>query len=506
MGKRGPVSEVQPVSGEAVAVAHDHASGFLGLMRNRNYALLWSGQLVSEMGNRFHWVAVSLWVYALTQSAGAVSLAISSMFVGSLLVSLWAGALVDRLNRKVILVAADLARGALVALIPTLIPISLWLVYLDLVLISVATAFFRPAIFAIVPQVVPRRDLMPANSFFTAMDTGTEILGPILAGFLAQSYGYAPLLYLDSMTYFFSALCVVSMNLSQERRVPPGLDLRAVWGSVVEGLRYIRRDELQRGLFVLIFPATLVGAGLNALQTPLAKGAVGITDAEFGTFQSVWGLGFVVASLLLGWYGGAFRKSRLIIAGYFLGFLATGLMGFSAAYTALLLTAFAVGFANTLYYVGLGTVLMEYTPSELMGRVVSTRQLALAVTRVSSPLIFGAVAEIAGIREAIYIMAAVGAVGTLTAVWRYPSVRQFDRDWQTSGPWLSALLKPFVEPVDPEFQEAPQRWLNVLSLLVAALGWLIIAFANLMAALALLVAAVGIGILGSRLKRYGWLR
>ena len=499
---------MQALSGEAVAVtAHDErSSGFLGLMRNRNYALLWSGQLISEMGNRFHWVAVSLWVYFLTQSAAAVSLAISSMFVGSLLVSLWAGVFVDRLNRKAILIASDLVRAALVALIPTLIPISLWLVYLDLMLISVATAFFRPAIFAVVPQVVPRRDLMAANSFFTAMDTGTEILGPIMAGFLAQSYGYAPLLYADSLTYVFSALCVFAMGLSPQMRPERGLDVRAVWGSVVEGLRYIRRDELQRALFILIFPATLVGAGLNALQTPLAKGEIAITDAEFGTFQSVWGLGFVVASLLLGWYGTVFRKSRLIIGGYFLGFLATALMGFSAAYTPLLLTAFAVGFANTLYYVGLGTVLMEYTPTELMGRVVSTRQLALAITRVVSPLLFGAIAERSGIRPAIFLMAGVGAIGTLVAVWRYPAVRQFDRDWKGSGSWMSALLKPFVEPVDTEFQEAPQRWLNVVSLLVAGVGWMIIAIENYLTALALLIAAVGIGVLGSRLKRYGWLR
>ena len=58
--------------------------GFLGLMRNRNYALLWWGQLVSELVNRFHWIAVSLWVYTITRSAAAVSLAVSAMFVGEI--------------------------------------------------------------------------------------------------------------------------------------------------------------------------------------------------------------------------------------------------------------------------------------------------------------------------------------------------------------------------------------------------------------------------------------
>jgi MFS family permease len=89
---------------------------------------------------------VSLWVYSVTQSATAISLAISSMFVGGLLVSLWAGVLVDRFDRRKILIISDLARAVLVLAIPFLIGTNVWLVYLDLALISVATAFFRPAL------------------------------------------------------------------------------------------------------------------------------------------------------------------------------------------------------------------------------------------------------------------------------------------------------------------------------------------------------------------------
>src|SRR5437660_1043264 len=161
-------------------------------MRNRNYALLWWGQLVSELGNRFHWIAVSLWVYSLTRSAAAVSLAISSMFIGGLLVSLWAGVIVDWLDRRKILIAADVVRALLVAIIPPLMGVNVWLVYADLALISVATAFFRPAMFAVIPAVVSKRDILPANSFFSAMDTGTEILGPALAGIIASQCGFAP--------------------------------------------------------------------------------------------------------------------------------------------------------------------------------------------------------------------------------------------------------------------------------------------------------------------------
>src|SRR3989337_2938463 len=113
-----------------VPPSEESRAGFRALMRNRNYALLWTGQLVSEMGNRFHWIAVSLWIYSLTGSAASVSLAVSSMFAGGLLVSLWAGVFVDRFDRRRILIVADLVRAGLVMAIPSLIRGNVWLVFL----------------------------------------------------------------------------------------------------------------------------------------------------------------------------------------------------------------------------------------------------------------------------------------------------------------------------------------------------------------------------------------
>ncbi len=480
--------------------------GFLTLMRNQNYALLWWGQLVSELGNRFHWIAVSLWIFSLTHSATAVSLAISSMFFGNLLIGLWAGVLVDRLNRKAILIASDLARVGLVALIPTLIKVSIWLAYVDLIAISMATAFFRPAMFAIIPQVVSRRNVMPANSFFTAMDTGTEIVGPVIAGLLAFTYGYSPLLYIDAATYAVSAICVFGMSIPHIiPAIASDLRLRGIWSGVVDGLRYIRRDKLQWGLFVLIFPAYLVGSGLNSLQTPLAKGVVGISDAAFGTFNSVWGAGFVVGSLLLGWYGARVRKSLVILGGYLLAFIFTGLMGLSTSFQVLLLTGFAVGFANTLYYVGLGTVIMEYTPQYVIGRVISTRQVALSSVRVISPLIFGAFADIVGVRQAIFSMSVVGLVGTGVAVALYPVIGRFDERKGGDSEHTFGIWRLMSGPVHPSFDEAQQRKLNVITIGVAMVAWVALFYQVPQAAGWLLPAILVLATLGSFARSKGWI-
>ncbi len=479
--------------------------GFLGLMRNRNYGLLWWGQLVSELGNRFHWVAVSLWVYSATGSATAVSFAVSSMFIGGLFVGLWAGVIVDRFDRKKILIASDLVRGVLVALIPGLMKSNIWLVYADLALISVATAFFRPAMFAVVPQVVNRRDLLTGNSFLTAMDTGMEIAGPALAGFLALKYQYAFLLYVDAVSFVVSALCILGMSIGGTvRGVRERLRLNSIWSDVREGLRYIRRDNLQWGLFVLIFPAFIVGSGLNALQTPLAKGIVHVTDAEFGIFQGVWGFGFLVASLVLGWFGSRVRKSALIIGGFFLVFAATAVMGTSLTLDALLATGFAVGFANTLHYVGLSTVLMEHTPQGVIGRVISTRQLALGSVRVVSPLVFGAFADVAGVRSAIILMAGAGAVGTLAVLSANPTVRKFDLANGAAEKSLPDLLS-LSGRIDPALEEAPQRRLNLITIGMVVIGW--VYFYRLVPYHAVgFLGVVSIAAwVGSTIRRKGWI-
>ncbi|MDR7516117.1 MAG: MFS transporter [Armatimonadota bacterium] len=458
------------MEGAVARADRERPIGFIGLMRNRNYALLWWGQLVSEVGNRFHWVAVSLWVYSVTGSAGSVSLAVASMFVGSLLVGPWAGVLVDRWDRRKILVASDLVRGVLVALIPPLMSINVWLVYADLILISVATAFFRPAIFAIIPATVNQRHLLPANSFFSAMDSGTEIFGPALAGLLAFKYGYAPLVYFDAATYLISAICMALLTVPGFAEATGFATHRSVASELMEGFRYIRRDVLQWQLFLMIFPAYLVGSGLNSLQTPLAKGEIGISDAEFGTFQGLWGVGLLVGSLFLAWFGGAVPKSMYLVGGFILQFGAAAGMALSKSFSSLAASAFGVGFGNTLGVISLMTILMEATPKQMLGRVVSVRQMALASVRIVTPLLFGVVGDFAGVRESVLVLVALGISGFLavafpgSALWKSDPVRGIP---DTAG---HGLQREVAAGRALGIREDGCTVLNALAILLASVG------------------------------------
>ncbi len=464
--------------------------GFIALMRHRNYALLWTGQLISHLGDRFHWVAISLWVYAQTGSALSVSYAIMALMVAPALVGFYAGALVDRLQRRKIMVVADLVRAGLVAGIPWLMEHGIVWVYLDLFLVSAASAFFRPAMFAAIPQSVPKDSLLQANAFFASMDSANEVVGPALAGLLVARLGYAAALYVDAASYLVSAAFVAALRLAEPgtaRGAKGSAKVDSVLQSIREGLRYVRGDRVQVALLALLFAGQWV-VGLSSLQTPLAKGVLGITDRQYGWFQSIWGMGFVGASLLLGWYGRHIPKGQAIVCGYLLWALAAGAMAVSANYVMLVVSGFWVGFANIMVFINVGTVMMEHTPSDKIGRAVTVRQIGVSIVRVIALLGFGWLADLTSVRAAILAMAGVSLVGSAAAAARFRALWQYrvsavplDAEKVTyltrrlTEPIFSGFVSRFIAArSDPEFVVSEQRWLNVASLLIIGIGWILL--------------------------------
>ncbi len=487
-------------------------SGFLALMRNRNYALLWTSQGISQLGDRFHFVAISLWVYFTTGSALSVSYAITALMAGPIVVGLFAGALVDRWNRKWIMILSDVARGILVALIPWLMGINIRFVYIDLFLVSCASAFFRPAGLAVIPQSVSKSDLMPANSFLTTMDTGTEIIGPVLAGIVVQRMGYETAMYVDAASYFASAVLLAFLSLAPLAAREAGQLAGRIMSDIKEGFRYIRTDRLQLGLLTILFLGWWV-SGLNSLQTPLAMGEVRLTNEQFGWFNGVWGVGFVISSLLLGWYGSRIPKGRLITGGFLGWIVATAAAGLSVNAGMLYAAIFWVGFANIVLYVSLSTTLMEVTPSHVLGRVLATRQVAAAGIRVAAVLVFGALADFVGVRQAVLGMAGLSLAGIAVGFRLFPEIGRVGAqpDERPLAPSAGsgvrrayrAVVYTLVEATDAAYETRPQQTLNAAVLVAVGVAWLALLFSNRWPAL--YIAAVVAAAVAFRLVRGWWL-
>ncbi|MBC8075724.1 MAG: MFS transporter, partial [Chloroflexales bacterium] len=147
------------------------------VFRRRNFALLWTAQFISKMGTSLATLAASILVYRVTGSALSVGLMLIATAAPSLFFGLVAGVFVDRLDRRKIMVASDLARAVLTLLIPILLPFGIGWLYVLVILISVVGQFFDPAQASVLPEIAPDEELAAANSMMRISSVGSMSVG-----------------------------------------------------------------------------------------------------------------------------------------------------------------------------------------------------------------------------------------------------------------------------------------------------------------------------------------
>src|SRR6476661_7913831 len=155
------------------------------VFRHRSFTRLWLAQFVSQFGSGLTTIAATLLIYRMTSSALSVGLTLIATTLPSLLVGLLAGAVVDRYDRRRIMIAADLIRAGLVVLIPILIPFGIAWLYVILLLSSTMTQFFDPANESLLPEVAPEEELSAASALMTISLTGAQTIGFAAAGVIA---------------------------------------------------------------------------------------------------------------------------------------------------------------------------------------------------------------------------------------------------------------------------------------------------------------------------------
>ena len=199
-------------------------SPYMRLVRNRNFSLLWIGQLVSLFGERIHTVAIGFLVYDATGGGVMeVGLTMAATAIPNVLLGPLAGTLVDRWNRRWTMFACDLVRAALLVAVPFVLAVDIRLVYLIAFLIATVTLLFRPAKTAVIPAIVEQRDLVTANSMSTVADTAADLLGlplaGVLVGVLRQSDAMTIAFAIGSVTYVVSAIFIFVLSVPRQELV-----------------------------------------------------------------------------------------------------------------------------------------------------------------------------------------------------------------------------------------------------------------------------------------------
>lgn len=418
---------------------HGALASYWCLVRdNRNFRKLWCAQIVSELGDWFYWLAIYSLLLELTGRASSVGLAVVLQVLPIVFVGPTSGVINDRLRRKRVMIAADLARMCIVAcMLLVRSPSTVWLVYVLLFGETIMVGFFEPARNAVIPNIVGE-DILAANTLSSTTWSFNLAVGSALGGLVAVWLGREAVFVLNALSFLASAAFIRGMQFAEPHTAAaPPLRARDLvdFSPVLEGIRYIRQDAR---LFTTLFVKMGLGfMGANNVILPLLGERVfpvrvaGLSPQRgamlgMSLLLGARGTGAIIGPLTAGaWARGQHARLR---AGILFGFVlaALGYVGVGAAPSVWLAIA-AVILAHaggSTIWVFSTTLLQTYTEDRFRGRVFSAELSLFTITIAASGYLAGLAMDwgIAPRRTAILM----GLIVLLPAALWAATLRRFD--------------------------------------------------------------------------------
>ncbi len=395
------------------------------------------GQAVSNLGSSFTFFALPLLVYKLTGSALNLALVTVAETLPYLLFGLIIGTWADRVDRKRLMVLADLTQSLVIASIPLLAVLGtlpLWWIYIVGFANSTLWICSNTAEFASLPRLVNREDLVTANGHLQASYAAATVAGPLLAGLLVALVPIHTLLAIDAFTFLVSAL-VLGLIRSDLRAEGGGEGfLRSFRREVVEGLGYVLRHPVLRNLCLMMALVNGVGYNAYAQLVLFAKQRFDASDTQVGLLYAAGGLGMAVLALTAGPARRRLSFSQAILVPPMIGGVLIVLMASTGRFwVALALWALVWGLV-VFFDVNSNSLMQTLAPNRLLGRIQSvvtalswsaiplgTFLGGVAIERTGSvALVYGVVGATVFLAALAFSFTAVGRAGRYLAPEKQP--------------------------------------------------------------------------------------
>jgi MFS family permease len=416
----------------------------------RAFRLLWFGQTVSQFGSQMTLVAVPL-IAALVLHAGPLEMGVLLALetIPFLILALPAGALIDRLDRRLILIATDLGRAAAMGLLPlaaAFSALSMPLLYAATLVIGCLTVFFDIAYQSYLPLIVPREQLVEGNRRLEISASAAQVAGPGAAGGLVSIAGASGALLVDAASYLVSALALL--------RAPGGVDAdkshddAPTDAGVLGGLRMVVGDPALRDLAISTATFNMASAMIAAVFVLFATRDAGMDALGVGVLFALANVGFLVGAIASEPLSRRWGIGPTIFAAALLGALATVILPLAVGAVAavvLFLGRFTGAVATPIHNVNGLALQQGRTRLELQGRVNATFRLIDWGTVPLGALLGGVLGDRFGLREVLTIAAVLGVI---SAAWliRSPLRRLTTVELAETG---EVPIRP-VQPAPPE--------------------------------------------------------
>lgn len=394
-------------------------------MKNKNFFLLWNGQLVSALGDALYAMALNFFILQETGSTAIMGTVMALVTLPRIILGPVSGVYVDKVDRKLLIVWGDIIRGLsiiFVAVMAYFDRLEIWMVMVVAVVLGVCASFFNPSVESVLPDIVPSDKMIKASSSYQIATTGADILGQSVGGALYVLVG-APLMFLmNGVSYLLSAVSECFINIPKVSRKNVEITFKE---DFKEGLRFILAYEgLVRTIAISFFINFLFGM-IRVSIIPWFVNTENLGMTRYGVLNAFQSVGLIVGMLVLSFINiKQGHKYKIYLTTLLLFIVSIGLGAFFNQYV-LILILFAVGFAfQFVFNTVLNSTIMLKTPMDKRGKVSATKTtIGMAVSPLGN-FVGGILCELIVPRYLIMINVVL-AVVVVCLVVIHPTVKSF---------------------------------------------------------------------------------
>jgi MFS family permease len=380
-------------------------------------SILLLGIGVSNIGEWIYFISLNLIVLDMTGSPLAVSGLYIIKPLATLCTNFWAGSMIDRLNKRKLMVFLDIFRAIFIAILPFCSSIAL--IYFIVFIINMASSMFGPTSMTYITKLIPTEQRKQFNSLHSLVTSGAFLIGPAVAGLLFLIGTPISAIYINAVALFISGIITLVMPDIEKQTIVSstsnGLSMNLIkkdWSVAVE---FSRRYSYIMMIYFLFSCVMVIMAGaVDSLEAAFAKEVLFLTDSEYGFLVTIAGAGIAVGALINSLIVKKLETSVLIGLGSVL--VSTGYIiyafssSFFVAAIGFFILAFFVAYANT----GFLTFYQNNIPVDVMGRIGSVYSLIQAILVITVTSIMGIMAQIISIQIVVIIGVLVMVILSIT--------------------------------------------------------------------------------------------
>jgi DHA3 family macrolide efflux protein-like MFS transporter len=354
------------------------------------FVLVWIGQVISLMGSAMSGFALTIWAWKATNSATAMAIVGICNFLPGLLFSPIAGALVDRWNRKVVMILSDLTAGLTtvgILIIYAINPenLQIWHLCAAGVISGTFQAFQWPAYSAAISVLVPKKQYARSAGMMSLAEWGSGVFAPVLAGTLIGVIGLVGILFIDIVTFIFAIVMVLWISIPSPKVSPEGKESQGnLWQESLFGFKYIFTRRPLFFLQMVFFIGNLLASLGFTLFAPMILARTNDDAAFLGVIQAAGSIGGIAGSVLISTWGGPKKRIHGVILGWVgCGLLGMLIMGFSQSLLFWLIGSFFGAFFGPIINSSNQAIWQSKVPPDIQGKVFSVRRV---IAQIVGPL------------------------------------------------------------------------------------------------------------------------